>query len=44
MNQFFLPDDTILLNVACYQIHQTYLYQNRLFFTLSYLSFFIGVY
>ena len=31
MNQFFLPDDTELLNVACYQIHQTYFYQNRLF-------------
>ena len=41
---FFLPDDNILLNVACYQIQQTYLYQNRRFFTLSYLSLFIGVY
>ena len=40
---FFLTDDNILLNVACYQIHQTYLYQNRRFFTLPYLSFFIGV-
>ena len=31
MNQFFLPDDTVLLNVACCQIHQTYFCQNCLF-------------